>query len=138
MYAVIACLYSVVLLLGSIIIDTGKEEPQKEGSSRTIYVISCVLMFPLTIALGVLLVWHIYLTLQNKSTIEYYEGVKAMWLAEKGGEVYRHPYDLGAFENLTLVLGPNICSWIFPTNGHIGLGLRFPTAYDKLAEPRSE
>ena len=26
-----------------------------------------------------------------------------MWLAEKGGEVYRHPYDLGAYENLTFV-----------------------------------
>ena len=27
-----------------------------------------------------------------------------MWLAEKGGNVYSHPYDLGAFENLTTVL----------------------------------
>ncbi|KAJ8423517.1 hypothetical protein Cgig2_024206 [Carnegiea gigantea] len=101
LYAVIACLYSLVLLLGSIVSDGVKDEPQNEGSSRTIYVISCILLFPLTIALGVLLVWHIYLTLRNKTTIEYYEGVRAMWLAEKGGEVYRHPYDLGAYENLT-------------------------------------
>lgn len=27
-----------------------------------------------------------------------------MWLAEKGGSVYSHPYDLGPFENLTTVL----------------------------------
>lgn len=27
-----------------------------------------------------------------------------MWLAEKGGQVYKHPYDIGAFENLTLVI----------------------------------
>lgn len=27
-----------------------------------------------------------------------------MWLAEKGGNVYSHPYDLGAFENLSTVL----------------------------------
>lgn len=31
-----------------------------------------------------------------------------MWLAEKGGQVYSHPYDLGAYENLTTVL------FIFP------------------------
>lgn len=34
---------------------------------------------------------------------QYHEGVRAMWLAEKGGNVYSHPYDLGAFENLTTV-----------------------------------
>lgn len=27
-----------------------------------------------------------------------------MWLAEKGGQVYKHPYDIGAYENLTLVI----------------------------------
>lgn len=138
LYAVIACLYSLVLILGSIVSDGVKDEPQNEGSSRTIYVISCILLFPLTIALGILLVWHIYLTLRNKTTIEYYEGVRAMWLAEKGGEVYRHPYDLGAYENLTFVLGPNIFSWICPTTGHVGSGLRFPTAFDKLSEPTSK
>lgn len=26
-----------------------------------------------------------------------------MWLAEKGGQIYSHPYDLGAYENLTMV-----------------------------------
>ncbi|KAL2934279.1 putative protein S-acyltransferase 16 [Bienertia sinuspersici] len=127
LYAVIACIYSAVslshfiirtnnvlnqisgflsriifqvLLLGSILRDMVKDEQHNEGSSRTVYVISCLLIVPLTIALGVLLGWHIYLTLRNKTTIEYYEGVRAMWLAEKGGEVYRHPYDLGAYENL--------------------------------------
>lgn len=132
LYAVIACIYSGVLLLGSILSDNVTDEQQNEGSSRTVYVVSCLLIFPLTIALGILLGWHIYLTLRNKTTIEYYEGVRAMWLAEKGGEVYRHPYDLSAFDNLTSVLGANILSWICPTSGHIGSGLRFPTSYDKL------
>lgn len=51
-------------------------------------------------------------------TLQYYEGVRAMWLAEKGGEVYRHPYDLGAYDNLTLVrflrynqFSHRICFW---------------------------
>ncbi|KZV26070.1 zinc finger family protein [Dorcoceras hygrometricum] len=31
----------------------------------------------------------------------YHEGVRAMWLAAKGGEIYLHPYDVGVYENLT-------------------------------------
>lgn len=35
--------------------------------------------------------------------LQYQEGVRAMCVAEKGGYVYSHPYDLGAYENLTSV-----------------------------------
>jgi palmitoyltransferase len=97
-------------------------------------VISAFLLIPLSIALGVLLGWHIYLILQNKTTIEYHEGVRAMWLAEKGGQVYKHPYDIGAYENLTLILGPNILSWLCPTSRHIGSGVRFRTAFDSIPD----
>ncbi|PON90844.1 Zinc finger, DHHC-type, palmitoyltransferase [Trema orientale] len=128
-YAVIACIYSLVLLVGSLTNDSQKDEDGSGSTLRTIYVVSGLLLVPLSVALSVLLGWHIYLVLQNKTTIEYHEGVRAMWLAEKGGDVYSHPYDLGAFENLTTVLGPSICCWICPTSGHIGSGLRFRTAY---------
>uniref|UniRef100_A0A5B7AWB2 S-acyltransferase n=2 Tax=Davidia involucrata TaxID=16924 RepID=A0A5B7AWB2_DAVIN len=130
MYAVIACIYSLVLLVGSLTNDE-KDEQQSEGSFRTVYVISGLLLVPLSVALSVLLGWHIYLILRNKTTIEYHEGVRAMWLAEKGGDVYSHPYDLGVYENLTLVLGPSILCWLCPTSRYIGSGLRFRTAYDK-------
>lgn len=130
-YAVIACIYSLVLLIGSLTIDPPKDEEQVGGAFRTVYVVAGLLLIPLTMALSVLLGWHIYLILHNKTTIEYHEGVRAMWLAEKGGNVYSHPYDLGAFENLTTILGPNILSWICPMSRHKGSGLRFRTAYDK-------
>lgn len=29
--------------------------------------------------------------------------MRALWLAEKGGNIYEHPYDLGPYENLTTV-----------------------------------
>jgi hypothetical protein len=35
--------------------------------------------------------------------LQYHEGVRATWLAEKAGNIYRHPYNLGAFENLVSV-----------------------------------
>ena len=66
-------------------------------------------------ALIVLPVWHMYLLSHNKTTIEYHEGVRAMWLDEKAGRVYRHPYDLGIFRNLVLVLGPSLATCICPT-----------------------
>ncbi|XP_047334478.1 probable protein S-acyltransferase 16 [Impatiens glandulifera] len=133
LYAMSASVYSLVLLVGSLLNDTEKDDEQKEGSFRTIYVVSSLLLIPLTIALGTLLSWHIYLTLRNKTTIEYHEGVRAMWLAEKGGDVYSHPYDLGSFENLISVLGSNILCWVCPTTGHVGSGLRYRTAYDQSA-----
>ena len=34
---------------------------------------------------------------------QFHEGVRAMWLAEKEGHVYKHPYDVGTYENLTMV-----------------------------------
>ncbi|KAK8621138.1 hypothetical protein V6N13_067579 [Hibiscus sabdariffa] len=105
-YAVIACFYSLVLLVGSLSIDSQIDEQQRD-SVRIVYVISGLFLLPLSVALSVLLVWHIYLILQNKTTIEYHEGVRALCLAEKGGTVYEHPYDLGAFENLSSVITSN-------------------------------
>ncbi|KAH0891100.1 hypothetical protein HID58_053529 [Brassica napus] len=119
-----------VLLVGSLTVEPQDEDQEMGSYLRTIYVISGLVLVPLSIALGVLLGWHVYLSLQNKTTIEYHEGVRAMWLAEKGGQVYKHPYDIGAYENLTLILGPNILSWLCPTSKHIGSGLRFRTAFD--------
>ncbi|KAJ4972015.1 hypothetical protein NE237_005114 [Protea cynaroides] len=131
-YAVISSIHSLVLLVGSVTHDAQKDEQHNEGSINTTYIISGVLLVPLTVALSVLLGWHIYLILNNKTTIEYHEGVRAMWLAEKVGNVYRHPYDIGPYENVTLVLGPSIFTWICPTSRHIGSGLRFRTAYDRI------
>ncbi|KAJ9180698.1 hypothetical protein P3X46_008911 [Hevea brasiliensis] len=129
-YAVISCIYSLVLLVGSLTVDPEKDDQQNGGFSRSIYVISGLLLIPLNVALGVLLGWHIYLILQNKTTIEYHEGVRALWLAEKGGNIYKHPYNIGAYENLTTVLGPSIFCWLCPLSTHIGAGLHFLTIYD--------
>lgn len=45
--------------------------------------------------------------------MQYHEGVRAMWLAEKVGNIYQHPYDLGVYENLVSVgLSPMLgSSW---------------------------
>ncbi|KAF6150318.1 hypothetical protein GIB67_034017 [Kingdonia uniflora] len=134
-YAVIACIHSLVLLVGSSVHSNGEDEQQSESSLRTIYIISAVVLVPLTMALSVLLGWHIFLISSNKTTIEYHEGVRAMWLAKKVGNIYQHPYDLGPYDNLTSILGPSIITWVCPTSRHIGTGIRFQTSYDhKISE----
>ncbi|WOL18673.1 putative protein S-acyltransferase 16 [Canna indica] len=129
-YGVIACIHSMVLLVGSVSFALHNDQDNNAGSFNVSYIICGAVLLPLTIALSVLLGWHIYLILQNKTTIEYHDGVRAMCLAEKVGNVYRHPYDLGIYENLVSVLGPNIFCWFCPMTKIVGSGLRFRTAYD--------
>uniref|UniRef100_A0A3Q7IMB6 Membrane protein insertion efficiency factor n=1 Tax=Solanum lycopersicum TaxID=4081 RepID=A0A3Q7IMB6_SOLLC len=126
-----------VLLAGSITINSPKDDQQSEGSFRVVYIISGLILVPLSLALGFFLCWHFYLILQNKTTIEYQEGVRAMCVAEKGGYVYSHPYDLGAYENLIAVLGPNVLCWLLPSTKHIDSGLRFRTSFDNKFRQQS-
>lgn len=128
-YAVLACIYSLILLIGSVTVDSQQDV---DDSYRIIHLISGLILVPLCMALGFFLGWHFHLILQNKTTIEYHEGVRAMWLAEKGGQLYSHPYDNGAYENLTTIMGPRVMCWLCPISGHIGSGLRFKTKYDSL------
>eukprot|EP00897_Mesotaenium_endlicherianum_P006463 jgi/Mesen1/5845/ME000298S05111 len=145
-YVVTALVHTLLLLGGQAIHGMGKaggdfEQPMGRrdyagngsGTSVSAFLRVCCLVVaaPLLLALAVLLGWHIYLLLSNKTTIEYHEGVRARWLAAKGGEEYWHPYDLGIFYNLVALMGPNAMCWLCPAaTGHIGAGVRFDTAYD--------
>lgn len=37
------------------------------------------------------------------SSFQYYEGIRAAWLAKKSGQSYHHPFDIGVYKNITLV-----------------------------------
>ncbi|XP_060964190.1 probable protein S-acyltransferase 15 isoform X2 [Cannabis sativa] len=90
-----------------------------------------VMMSALSLTLGTLFGWHIYLIIHNMTTIEYYEGIRAAWMAKKSGHNYRHQFDLNAYKNITLVLGPNMLKWWCPTAvSHLKDGLTFPVIRD--------
>ncbi|KAM7526877.1 hypothetical protein LguiA_016779 [Lonicera macranthoides] len=126
-YATMASIYSSVITVSCILqVDT-------DFSRRVPFKIFCiiygVLIFGLSLTLGTLLGWHIYLMTHNMTTIEYYEGIRAAWLARKSGQTYRHPFNVGVHKNLTLILGPNMVKWLCPTAvSHIKDGTSFPTA----------
>ncbi|KAG0487817.1 hypothetical protein HPP92_006628 [Vanilla planifolia] len=136
LYTVAACFHSLALLLG-FVYDVHRGQIHNGGSVKISHIICGLVVFPLCLALGVLLVWHIYLILQNKTTIEHYEGVRATWIAKKAGNNYKHPYDLGIYENLISVLGPNIACWVWPTTSHIGSGTQFLASHENKHPDRS-
>ncbi|CAK8573125.1 unnamed protein product [Lathyrus sativus] len=128
-YATIASVYSTVLFICCVF---QKEWGQiKESSLKFFYVMYGTMVVGLTLTLLSLTGWHIYLILHNMTTIEYYEGNRAKWLAAKTGQSYRHPYNIGAYKNITLILGPSMLKWLCPTAvSHLKDGVSFPTIRD--------
>ncbi|GAB2223466.1 hypothetical protein Droror1_Dr00017607 [Drosera rotundifolia] len=127
-YGALCSMYSTIIFVGSAI--------HKDWSSQTIsiqiyYVICGVAVVGLWITLITLLGWHVYLLTQNMTSIEYQEGLRASWLARKSGQCYHHPYNLGAFRNITTILGPNVLKWLCPeATSHLKDGTSFPTSRD--------
>ena len=103
--------------------------------------VACLtLTFPLTIALALLFGWHCYLVVNNKTTIEHYEGVRSKLLPDSGGDEanlrlvpplhplhpgVEHPYSLGLWANLREILGANVSCWLAPGCSIAGDGLSF-------------
>ena len=58
-----------------------------------------------SISVGVLLFWHMYLSLSNQTTIEFYLNMAERADAKRGGYAYKNPYDQGWRKNLKRVFG---------------------------------
>ncbi|KAA8534417.1 hypothetical protein F0562_031934 [Nyssa sinensis] len=129
LYATIASIYSsVIIVCCSIQKDW---DISKRFPVRIFYITCSAMIVGLSLTLGTLLCWHMYLIIHNMTTIEYYEGIRAAWLARKSGQTYRHPFDVGVFKNITLILGPSMLKWLCPTAvSHIKDGINFPTTRD--------
>lgn len=130
-YATIGSIYSTVIIICCAL---QKDWESSGWVSLKIFYITCgLMMITLSGTLGTLLVWHVYLIIHNMTTIEYYEGIRAAWLARKSGQSYRHPFDISVYRNITLILGPNMMKWLCPTaKSHLKDGIGFPTSRDSL------
>ena len=58
-----------------------------------------------SISVGVLLFWHIYLSITNQTTIEFYFNMAERIDAKKAGTTFKNPYDQGWRKNLKRVFG---------------------------------
>ncbi|WOL18246.1 putative protein S-acyltransferase 15 [Canna indica] len=124
-HAAITSIYSMVIFFAGII----EKYQDLERLSNKIFCVLCGSVISLlSLTLGSLLGWHIYLLTHNITTIEYRMAVRAMWLAKKSGQTYQHRYNIGIYNNLVSILGPNILKWLWPTAvGHLKDGTHFPT-----------
>ncbi|RXH94234.1 hypothetical protein DVH24_023918 [Malus domestica] len=115
LYATLACLYSTVMIIKCV----SQKDFEFIGSDSH-KVMSGLVMASLTVMLGALLGWHIYLITNNMTTIEEYE--QHGWLGNLGKVTDIHTI---------LVLGPSMLKWLCPTSvGHLKDGLMFPTPRD--------
>lgn len=84
-------------------------------SMSVLQTLATTLSAPLSIALALLLAWHLYLVITDKTTIEHHEGVTAAGRCAAEGVNYGgHPFDRGAWRNLHAVLGPWPILWLWP------------------------
>ncbi|KAM0941991.1 putative protein S-acyltransferase [Dioscorea sansibarensis] len=100
-------------------------------SVKLLYALSGAVIVGASLSASSLFCWNVYLLTHNMTTIEYRGAQRDRWLAKKRGQKYRHPFDLGFFQNLIWNFGPNMLKWFCPTAvGHLGDGTRFPISND--------
>lgn len=91
--------------------------------TTTVAMTCLVVTFALNVALAFLFLWHVRLVINNKTTIEHYEGVTAKH--SNIPQIIEHPYSLGVVANLREILGRNIILWFAPGCKISGDGTRF-------------
>jgi hypothetical protein len=97
------------------------------AASSVTQTLAIVISVPLVAALAMLLGWHVYLVVNNKTTVEYHEGVRARRTAQahrrgEGGQRCGHIYDVGLVANVQAALGQQargrgclVCAWLCAT-----------------------
>eukprot|EP00899_Mesostigma_viride_P004628 jgi/Mesvir1/14166/Mv09630-RA.1 len=159
LYTVAASWHATILYIAHALCALDTPPPSTRGNMRggayhdhwqaflaLVKVSGAVLVVPLSIALSILFGWHLYLLAKNRTTIEHYEGVRAVYsrrfreeraschggsAATSSGTLLPlqeplHPYDVGFCNNLHMVLGHNNMCWLLPiVPTHVGKGLDF-------------
>ncbi|KAJ2400792.1 palmitoyltransferase for Vac8p [Coemansia sp. RSA 2559] len=82
--------------------------------------------------------FHVYLTLNNLTTIESYERNNFRLEHERRGSGKKHInlFDLGPKKNLKQIFGSRWFMWFIPLRTQTGDGMRFPISYENYNELR--
>lgn len=130
-YAFLGCLFVTLVGFGQvakIIFDPGNAPVRKANVSEafeTATVVGYILCLAFTFALMMFVLFHLWLVMKGKTTIELYEIVDP----ERSSRVQM--YDLGAMENFRRACGNEAMCWLCPTRAHIdGDGLTYERVGD--------
>jgi len=80
--------------------------PWQSMASRGTVVFTFVITLSVCLALGFMLLWHLYLVYSGQTTIEFYFNRYQIKTASSGGQVYSNEYDLGGRRNFENFFGP--------------------------------
>ncbi|KAG2230980.1 hypothetical protein INT48_002759 [Thamnidium elegans] len=130
-YADIAVAYVLVLLVARVrVIMSAVQRFQFDAEPDTtaviVMVLNFVLAFIVLFCVGILAIYQLYCLTKNQTNIEAWERGKVESLVKRGKiPPVRYPFDIGIYENICYVLGPNPLLWLWPKKIQ-GDGLTFP------------
>jgi len=111
-YLCVGCLYVSVLSFFPFYASTDYREVS--GPNKTAVLFVFVMTLSVMIAVGMLLIWHLYLVFTAQTTIEVYYNRNKARHAHMRGETYHNEYDLGFVKNWQIFFGPSKL-WFMPT-----------------------
>ncbi|KAI6153872.1 DHHC palmitoyltransferase-domain-containing protein [Pisolithus tinctorius] len=125
-YVDVCCSYHLAMVTRRVFSFSGRryfDEPSAKG--LFFIIMNFVTVVPVLLTVGAFSLYHFHGLLTNTTTIEGWEKDKAATLIRHGKiREVKYPYDLGAWRNITSVLGNNPLKWCCPSTPQ-GHGLKY-------------
>ncbi|KAH7886071.1 DHHC palmitoyltransferase-domain-containing protein [Phlebopus sp. FC_14] len=125
-YVDLTCSYHLSMVTRRVLDTLGRRYYDDPSSLELIFIImNYVFCVPVLLAVGAFSLYHFHGLLNNTTTIEGWEKDKAAMLKRRGKfQEVKFPYNLGAWRNVTSVLGDNPLLWCWPAIPP-GTGLKY-------------
>ncbi|KAL4070666.1 zf-DHHC-domain-containing protein [Scleroderma citrinum] len=125
-YVDICCSYHLAMVTRRVFWSMGRRYFDEPTVTDLIFIVmNYVTVLPVILCVGAMSLYHVYGFLTNTTTIERLEKDRAATL-KRHGKIHevKYPYDLGAWRNVTSMLGNNPLLWCCPLAPQ-GTGLKF-------------
>lgn len=117
-YLWLGCSYVAIMSFQPFRSTTNFKIPWRGWSSRGTIIFTFVITISISLAVGFMLLWQLYLAMTGQTTIEFYYNQYMSKKAANRGDSWQNPYNLGIRKNLHLFFGPSrfIINWFLPSN----------------------
>ncbi|ORY97762.1 DHHC palmitoyltransferase-domain-containing protein [Syncephalastrum racemosum] len=136
-YVIVSAIYLFILLscrLAQVIREMDSHGTHPSPTEATFLSINLLLSAAAIVTVGILSGYHTYCLTTNTTTIEGWEKGTALTIKSLGRiRRVKYPYNLGLYNNLCAVLGPQPLLWFWPQR-MVGDGLYFPVTTKYLED----
>ncbi|KAI6047901.1 DHHC palmitoyltransferase-domain-containing protein [Pisolithus marmoratus] len=125
-YVDVCCSYHIAMVTRRVFEFSGRRYFDEPSAKELFFVVmNYVTVVPVLLTVGAFSLYHFHGLLANTTTIEGWEKDKAAILVRHGKtHEVKYPYDLGAWRNITSMLGNNPLKWFCPSIPK-GQGLKY-------------